>query len=559
MRVVPGGAPRFSLRCPPRMRYTHRMSIASPVVDTSPGIIVCILSRGGEAGMKQSIEAATAAMIGQRWALMVLVFGSLDDAGGVAKRTMSTAYRVIVHQIEDTPDPRHQINAGLRLVRLLRHECQFFTLLQSGDQIFREGFGSLVRLCQTHGHRIAIGQVATPGPGTAIPLDLVTARMALFVARCDILDFWPIEFDTRIEDLDTAFWEYLDRRGVAPGAMLSRTVGRIDRKLGWNGTRRLDALAQARKVMLPRQPAALTFLAVGNQALTECEIAIRSARAHTDPSIPVVVATDDVQRVGRLSAELGDIAVWPARPFQTEADLAMRHFRGPDWLRPLFHAVCCRPALAREVVARRTSCLMADTDILFVRPFGPLPALPAATPKSTPWITCGSYVEQHQWGIISAGILWFPPGSAGFIAEWGRQTLQNARLYRPGRSESSAPGGSAFAEQDGFDMAGHLQLSESLTPGHNVTPSSLGDTSNHLDTMRYSSSGLVREVCATLGFEVHGGLWRNGWPVRSLHCHWGGRQAWNGVFEDFVAAALTMCPATAKAARLISPGKTRPA
>lgn len=541
------------------MRYTQRMALLPPIVDNSPGITVCILSRNGEEGMKRSIQAANDAMVGHRWALVVVVFGSLDDAGGVAKRTMSTAYRVIIHQIEDTPDPRHQINAGLRLVRLLRHECQFFTLLQSGDQIFRDGFGALVRLCHTHGHPIAIGQVQTPGAGTAVPVDVITSRMALFVARREVLDFWPFELDTRIEDLDTAFWEYLDRRGVAPGAMPSRTVGRVYRDpFGQGGAWRQKALEQARKVMLPRQPAAMTFLAVGGQALTECEIAIRSARAYADPDIPVVVATDDMERVEKWGDDLGGIEAWPARPFQTEADVAMRLFRGPDWLRPLFHAVCCRPALAREVVARRTSCIMADTDILFVRPFGPLPALPAAAPKSTPWMTCGSYVEQHQWGIISAGVMWFPPGSSGFIGEWGRRTLQNARLYRHGRAASSAPGGSAFAEQDGFDMAGWACDSDALTPGHNVTPSSLGDTSNHLDTMTRPASALVSECCATLGFDVHRGLWRNGWPVRSLHCHWGGRQAWNGVFEQFVATALTMCPEMTKAAELIT-RRTRPA
>ena len=549
------------------MRYEYRiMPSQKPMVYhdcTEPSVTVVVVSRNGETEIAHTIRSASRVLCGHRWSLVVLVYGSGDDAGGVAKREMTTAYRVAVYQFPDCADRRVHMTRAIQLAKFLRHECEFFTVLSAGDILF-EGFTRMLRFARQHNHQVILGAASTTtfslgslgqwpftNKGPAQPV-VAFAAIAAAVP--------PIEHVT--DDYDTDFWLSLEAAGIAPAGFTTEELVMHVINDARSACRRMvekadDAWIHAKNARMSSAPGALVIMAAGARSLAEAHIAARSCRNACDDTIPIVIVTDKHHCPAVEAWGMDDVTPWDIQPFQRMSDAAIDYYAGPDHLRELFRAVLCRPAIAAEALSRRGSCVMADSDILFTRPFGPLPRVAAAAPKSFPWQMCGSYTEMHQWGIVSAGVMWFPPGSHGFVRQWEQATIQNASLYRNGRSTTSAPGGSAFCEQDAFDRAGMVFPSEPLSPAHNVTPSALGDYCPILAEFGGSGPEMLNALSRLLGITVHEGIWRNGWPVRSLHCHWGGNQAWNGLFEDAMIDCLE-ASGCAELVKLLSATETNP-
>lgn len=548
------------------MRYQYRIMVSKKPLVThdchEPAITVVVVSRKGEADIAHTIRSASRVLAGHRWSLVVLVYGSHDDAGGVAKREMTTAYRVAVYQFPDDQHRRAHMTRAIQLAKFLRHECEFFTVLQAGDILF-DGFVRMLRFARQHNHQIILGACSTTafsvgqlncwpftnrGPAQAV---------AAFAARADAIP----EIQCASDDYETDFWLSLETAGIAPAGYTEELVmhARNDARSAWvrPDDQADTAWVRLRLKRLNYAPGCLVIMASGQRSLAEAHIAARSCRNACDDQIPITVVTDRERYADVEAWGMDLVTIWDVQPFRRMSDAAMEYYRGPDHLRELFRSVLCRPAIAAEALSRNGSCVMADSDILFTRPFGPLPRVAAAAPKSFPWQMCGSYTEMHQWGIVSAGVMWFPPGSHGFVRQWEQATIQNASLYRNGRSTTSAPGGSAFCEQDAFDRAGMVFPSEPLSPAHNVTPSALGDYCPILAEFGGSGPEMLNALSRLLGITVHEGIWRNGWPVRSLHCHWGGNQAWNGLFEDAMIDCLE-ASGCAELVKLLSATETNP-
>lgn len=539
------------------MRYSYRIMSHQT---TEPSITVCIVSRKGERYLADTIRSVNRVLTPRRWALVVLVYGNHDDAGGLAKREMTSAYRMAVYQFPDSDYRSEHVRQAAQIARFLWHECEFYTVLGSGD-IMLPGFATMLRFARQENHAITLGLASTTTnhlggldrwpfthKGPALPLAAFVAVAGLPAPQLG-------------SHFDTDFWVTMHQNGIAPGGFTQELVLHVmnDARGTWfNDEPTADvAWVNAKGKLLATAPGCLAIMACGEKALAEARIAAKSCRNACDDSIPIIIVTEPANFEAVASWGMDLVETWDDRPFRRISDAAMEFYAGPDHLRNLFRSVLCRPAIAAEAVARHQSCVMADSDILFTRPFWALPGVPAAAPKSFPWQMCGSYTEMHQWGIISAGVMSFPAGSHAFIAAWQEETIRNAAIYRHGRSTTSAPGGSAFCEQDAWDMAGHVFPVDCLNPGHNFTPSGLGDYCPILAEFGGRGPQMIAALERFPGIAVHEGIWWNGWPVRSLHCHWGGNQMWNGLFEEAMIDCLE-ASGCSELVKLLAPNETNP-
>lgn len=495
-----------------------------------PGLTVCISAYRSAGTIKEAILSADRVLSGLKWALVLCIDGHEDNTGAVAKGLLLSAFRVHIEQFPKARTIHESCNRAFAYARALRYECPYFTVLDA-DDLMLPGRVDLFRECVRHGHDVLIGG-AWAMCGDEL-WDHETAKNYAYGANALHLAVFRaalLEHDYRLcpEDVDhdtsndTMAWHLLKLRGIVPGVWPGLRVteyhmASTGHSLSLSGIRgKYEKTVEWLRARPVAEPEVTGIIAAGPRYLREARVACASYRLHHQNRLVVLT---DAQGAKEVEAwKVPNLEVWSnINSFLRVIDNAMVHYWGPDWGRGIFRYASMKPAFARQL-GRFGSILLADSDMVFLRPLGPLPRRPAATVDPTGWHNFGFY-SSHHWGLSSAGLLWIPAHHEAFVARLDQLTLENIRAYRNETSLCSMPRNGNYCEQGAWETLMAEMNTTMLHPGHNLTPSCVREVDNYL--MTFNGIALMKEASRTIGLVEDSGLWWRGWPVKSVHCHLG--------------------------------------
>lgn len=514
-----------------------------------PGLTVLMAAYRADKTIRSAIESVDRVLRGHKWALVICVDGQVDDTARIAKETVVSARRVHIEVFPKALTIHQAFNRCTPFAWALRHEYPWFTFHDADDEMLPDRI-TLLREAVRHGHQVLVGGCL----GQDIPtgqnfqyqpdagFDQNRFSHGLAVCHTEVLR----ETRAICQDLpnnvptDVPCWHAMRRRGIRIGYWPGLHV-QLYRSDTTGHLRAGDSAEQKMRNLQPwldqnplRRPQALGIVASGMRSSLEAVTAIRSFRLH-HPGIWITVAGDQVARkiLAPRVQEFMDLS-----RISTSADLAIQSYRGNEANRNTFRFATMKLQLAR-LLACHGDTLIADSDMLFTRPLPCMPPDPASTIEPNSWVQSGAYVGANHWGLTSAGLLWFPAGSGAFLNHYEQETLKNCMAFSVESLAGNELGNGRFCEQGGFDsMLPHYSL-DSLPPGNNLTPACVRSFDQYLSC--FSGRHLLDEARRTIGLASSHGLWWRGWPVRSVHVHFG-TQVWCCSFERIVTTALQEIP-----------------
>ncbi|HUO38475.1 MAG TPA: glycosyltransferase [Mycobacterium sp.] len=448
------------------------------------------------------------------WSLFVADDGSTDDTLERARRVVVRASPTTIVGFPAAASPAERLD---RLVRLAAPWADRFeyALITDPRRMHPAGVARLLAAAWRNRQPVAVGDAEwADGGGPAA--GLLTAGEAV---RFDRAHPFAVVVETRL--LPQAFGraaEAGDRGGLAVARLWDDGVHVCSH--GGGPVCGLDERPAGPRPGEPPRGAAgagvrsICTIAFGPESTAEAVLMLRSFRLFNDN--PAVVLCDEAAEAAVRAAGVPDIEFLRG-DWRDGAD----RFRGSSTVmggvnaRLSPAAMLSKMDVISEAARRHGNTLFVDCDTVFLNP---LWVRPRGRVMLSPELSTTAPFGWNRHGVFNGGCVFFDGPHPDLMRWWRDDFLRSWRRY----GAMDQPTG-CFVEQSSLDLFPSQVECGILPPSYNVCAAVLVDpadaASSAAETAAVVDPAALDAMAARAGLRADWGLWLNGWPVVSVHCH----------------------------------------